>query len=137
MTTPNEITIKLTKDQFDMLNTRLKTVVANLAYFPRKLMRESATSTLVMNLDQFVGFKQALAALTDGEAFKFLDIFFDQGEEAALAIANQIQQDNQQRMIANASKQTGLPDLKEVTVQDIKKATKKATKPTVTKKRKA
>lgn len=133
MTIPNEITIKLTKDQFDMLNTRLKTVVANLSYFPRKLMRESTTNTLVMNLDLFVGFKQALAALTDGEAFKFLDIFFEQGEEVAVQIANQIQQDRQAEMVA---RQTGLPDLKEVKVEDIKKATKTKAKSTP-KKRKA
>lgn len=124
----NEITIKLSKTQFDLLNNKIKTTQANLGYFPRKILRAAASTNLVITVDQFSGFKQALASLKTGEAETLLDLFFDQGEETAQAIVNS---QREAQMLAQATAQAGIGKLKEVTVKDIKKAAKAAAKPKV------
>lgn len=116
------INIVLTTAQRTKLASIIKNLDANIGYFPRKFVKTATTLPngefmMSLTLDQYTGFKNSLATLKS-EADPFLDIFFEQGEADAQRL---VDEQNAARQ-ASAAKQTGLADLKEVTVQDIKAA---------------
>jgi hypothetical protein len=120
----NEIKITLTTTQFSGLTTLLKKVQSNIGYFPRKALKTDSTKkgtsvTLNLNLEKYTNFKNALASI-DSAADVYLDIFFGQGEETAQRIVDEMNRERQANMLTSTAAQTGLKDLQEVKVENIK-----------------
>lgn len=131
--TTDTVKFKLTLQQFNKLKANLKATPANDGYFPYRQLRDMKVPTgkdvlVEFSPEQFQGIKNALARLDTGVAESSLDLVFDIGEPQIFAINTRRQADVEAQLKNSAANQTGLPDLQEVKVTDIKKAKKKVSK---------
>jgi hypothetical protein len=127
MTNTPLITLTMPVAKFTKLKSLLKSSSADAAYFPYRQLRgisvpKGETSvTLNLNPQEFENLKGVSAKFAMVDAEFYLDLIFDVGQPQFDAIVQQMREEA-------AAKQTGLGDLKEVTVQDIKQAKAKSTK---------